>query len=174
MIGRSLVGSLSVIGVGAMLTGCLGSGAEWTGAQVTPGYQAAKPLTVTVVKSATTGDDLDEAVNAFVSSLRSELKEDGVDAAVALGSPGGQGAEVDIKEWDPGSRALRYFISFGSGMGHVTVVVNVPGADGTSALKGQVRGVVKGGMWGGASTNAADAAAKAIAKAIATGKPEDD
>jgi hypothetical protein len=174
MIGRHVVMLLSMVGAGAMLAGCLGSGAEWTGAQVAPGYKAAKPLNVTIVKSVTTGDDLDEAVTEFVTTLRSSLKDDGVDATVALGSPGGQGAEIDIQEWDPGSRALRYFISFGSGTGHVTVLVNVPGADGTSLLKGQVRGVVKGGMWGGASTNAADAAAKAIAKAIATGKPEDD
>jgi hypothetical protein len=171
---RDLTGGVFILAAGAALVGCLGSGAEWTGAQVTPGYKVARHLTVTVVKTAQTGDDLDEAVQEFVVALGSELKEKGVEASVALGQAGSPNGQIQITEWDPGSRALRYWIGFGSGTGHVTVMVDVPGADGASSLRGQVVGTVKGGLWGGASTNAAEAAAKAIADAIATGKPEND
>jgi hypothetical protein len=170
---RNIGSVVAVAGVSIVLAGCLGSGAQWTGAQVTPGYKPAKALDVTVVKTAT-GEDLDEAVGEFMKTLKEELKDQGVAAHVALGAAGAPGAHLEIKDWDPGSRALRYFISFGSGTGHVTVLVDVPGADGASSLHGQVQGTVKGGSFGGASANAAEAAAKAIAKAIATGKPEDN
>lgn len=168
----TLVRSVGLLGVCGALVAC--SGAQWTNQKVAAGYQPARQLSVSVVASSGTRDDLQEAVDEFTSTLRSELKSKGIEASLSSSEGSASpGARLTIKEWEPGSRALRYFVGFGSGEGHMTIVVDVTGADGTSALQGEVRGWVNGGMWGGSSLDAPHEAAKAIAQVIATGKSSD-
>lgn len=149
----------------ALLVGC---GAEWTDLKVADGYQPAKRLNVTVLATSER-DNWREAVETFTTTLRHELKSKGIDASFGSAPPDGAGAELTITEWDPGDRALRYFVGFGSGQSHMTIVVSVTDTDGATSLEGKVRGYVSGGWFGGDALDAPREAAKSIAHAIATG-----
>jgi hypothetical protein len=102
---------------------------------VAQGYQPARRLTVTVVAD-TTGEDLTEAVAEFTRTLADQLKSRGIDATIAAGPAAPPAAQIDVEEWNPGNQALRYFVGFGSGEGHMTVAVHVTGPDGADALQG--------------------------------------
>lgn len=165
------ISAMRFVGVCAASAGLMAcSGAQWTRANVAARYRAAPALTVTV-KASSERADLKEAVEELTTTLRDELHERGIKArfASADASPG---ARLSVRDWDPGSRALRYLVGFGSGEGSMTVVVEVTGADGSPALEGEVRGYVRGGFFGGSSMDAPREAGKAIAEAIATGEPE--
>lgn len=150
------------------------TGATWQKSRVEPGYAA--PPRVGVVLSLTTGGaNLDEAVKVLQASLLEELKVGGIDAVVVHGEAAAPNVHITIVQWDPGSRAARYFIGYGSGEGAMTGEVAVVLATGRApALEGEVRGWVRGGFFGGSSMNSAEQAGKAIARAIATGKPYND
>jgi hypothetical protein len=164
--------SFGTLVVSSVLVGCA-SGAEWNSAQVASGYQPAKQLSVSVVVSAKADQaesaELQEAVQEFTTTLKDELKSQGIDASVRSSTAAPPAAQLDVVEWEPGSRAARYFVGFGAGEGHILIAVHVTRADGGSALQGQVRGYVKGGWWGGSPLAAPREAAKTIASAIATG-----
>jgi hypothetical protein len=161
-------GSLRALVACVALLGC--SGAEWQNVEVAPRYQRPRHLNVTVIAS-TTGEDLRELLQEFAMMLHDELKRHAIDATIASETAAPPRAEIDITEWDPGSQADRYLRGFGAGKGHIVVVVNVMGTDGTPALQGQVRAYVSGGLFGGSSMDAARAAARSIASAIDKVKP---
>lgn len=119
----------------------------------------------------TAGDSyMPDAIKELQNSMAKELSTRGITAAFIPAPDGSPLTQLDVVEWDEGSRAARYF-GFG-GEGHILVVVNSPSADGQPGYSGSVRGFVRGGAFGGDATIAASEAGFAIAKAIATGSAE--
>ena len=167
MTTSSFVRSLAVMGLSALLVGCAGT--TWSQVQTAPGYQAPKQAKIVVVVQAQ-GEYLPEAVAELKASLASELKSRKITATFVEAPDGTPMTEVNIVEWDMGSRGLRW-INIG-GEGHMLVVVKSPTADGQPGYSGTARGWVKSGWFGGSSLNAASEAGVAIATAIATGKAE--
>ena len=110
----------------------------------------------------------------LIEALCDELESEGIATTVVQGQAPAPGAQIAVVDWDPGSRAARYFIGFGSGRGHMTVSVTVTAADGSPAITGQVEGWVKGGAFGGSSNTSAEQVGRAIAEAIISGEVEVD
>jgi hypothetical protein len=157
---------------GMCLALCACDGAEWSNVKVASPYRRpTHGINLSVVATAS-ADHLEECVREFTTMLVDALKEDGLEATVDFDSPKSDQVRLDIAEWDPGSQAIRYFIGFGVGEGHIVVVVDVKDAGGTSTLHGRVRGYVAGGLFGGSAKNAAQAAARSIADAVDTGNPQ--
>jgi hypothetical protein len=167
----AVIRSVGALVLCAPLVAC--NGVEWKNPQVAAGYQPGNQLNVAIVAT-TKGEELREALDEFTTTLRDELKSNGIDVRFVQGAAVPPAAQLNVTSWDSGSRAVRYFIGFGSGQAHITVVVNVTRADGAPALRGQVRGYVKGGIFGGSSMIAPREAATAIAQAIASGKLTSD
>jgi hypothetical protein len=115
-------------------------------------------------------EDLPEAVEVFVETLRDELESEDISTTVVEGEPPSPGAQIAVVDWDPGSRGARWFFGVGPGKGHMTLSVSVTSADGTPAITGEVEGWVKGGFFGGSANVSAEEAAAAIADAIITGE----
>jgi hypothetical protein len=168
MTTSSFVRSLALMGLSALLVGCAGT--TWSQVQTAPGYQAPKQAKVVVVVQAQ-GEYLPEAVAELKASLASELASRKITATFVQAPDGTPMTEVNVVEWDMGSRGLRW-LGFGGGEGHILVVVKSPSADGQPGYSGTARGYVKSGWFGGSSLNAASEAGVAIATAIATGKAE--
>ena len=164
----SLLRALLVVGFSASLVGCAGT--TWSQVQTTPGYQAPKQVKVVVTVQAQ-GEEIADAVKELKSSLVSELKSKGITGTILDLSDGTPTTELNVVEWDQGSRGLRW-LGFGGGEGHILVVVKSPTANGQPGYSGTARGYVKSGWFGGASVNSAIEAGIAIADAIATGKVE--
>jgi hypothetical protein len=138
--------------------------------QTAPAYQAPKQVKVVVMVQAQ-GEELTDAVAELRTSMASELKSRGIEATFIQAPDGSPVTEVNVVEWDPGSRGLRY-LGFGGGEGHILVVVKSPAADGQLGYSGTTRGYIKSGWFGGSSMIAASEAGYAIAKAVATGKAD--
>jgi hypothetical protein len=168
MTKSSLVRAFTIVGFSALLVGC--SGTTWTQVQTSPAYQAPKELKVVVMVQAQ-GEEIADAVKELKASLAGELKSKGIAATIVDAPDGTPMAELNVVEWDPGSRGLRW-LGFGGGEGHVVVVVKSPSADGQSGYNGTARGYVKAGWFGGSSMISASEAGYSIADAIATGKAE--
>lgn len=164
----TFVRSLAVLGLSALLIGCAGT--TWSQVQTSPGYKAPKQAKVVVMVQAQ-GEYLTEAVQELKSSLASELASNGITATFVQAPDGTPMTELNVVEWDEGSRGLRW-LGFGGGEGHILVVVKSPSADGQPGYTGTARGYVKSGWFGGSSLNAASEAGLAIAQAIVTGKAE--
>jgi Domain of unknown function (DUF4410) len=168
MTTSSFARSLALIGLSALLVGCAGT--TWSQVSTAPGYQAPKQAKVVIAVQAQ-GEYLKEAVQELKASLASELSSKGITATFVDAPDGTPMTEVNVVEWDEGSRGLRW-LGFGGGEGHILVVVKSPTAGGQPGYSGTARGYVKAGWFGGSSLNAASEAGIAIADAIATGKAE--
>ena len=166
----SLFHALALVGFSALLVGC--SGTTWSQVQTTPNYQAPKQMKVVVLVQAQ-GEEIADAVKELKASLAGELKSKGIAATIVDAPDGTPAAELNVVEWDPGSRGLRWLVGgFGAGEGHILVVVKSPSADGQPGYTGTARGFVKAGWFGGSSMNSASEAGYSIADAIATGKAD--
>ncbi len=140
------------------------SGAGWQKITIDPGYQPPKEMTITIIARSS----LRDASDALQSALLDDLASHGIKATCIPETVGTPDANVTIEKFDPGSRALRWAIGFGSGEGQVVVSIESASIDGTA------RGWVSGGLFGGSDENSAAAAGHFIAETIATGKPEPD
>jgi hypothetical protein len=166
----SFVRFIAAMGLVALLVGCANTGSTWSHARTSSGYRAPQTLKVAVIVQ-TQGEDLDDAVQELMGSLRSELKSKGIQATFADRADGSPMTELRVVEWAAGSRWKRYWRD-DDGEGHIVVVVKSPSLDGQPGFNGTVRGYVKVGAWyGGNATISASEAGLAIAKAIA-GEPE--
>jgi hypothetical protein len=154
MYGRLLV-CVSVVGC---------SGASWQRVTIDPSYQPPKEMTITIIARSS----LKDASDALGSALVDDLASHGIKATCIPETAGAPDANVTIEKFDPGSRALRWAIGFGSGEGQVIVNIESASIDGTA------RGWVRGGLFGGSDQNSAAAAGHFIAETIASGKPEPD
>jgi Domain of unknown function (DUF4410) len=156
-----------VVGFVVGAAGC--SGASWQKVSVSPSYQAPKQLRVSLVAEASSEDSA-IVINAMQSALAAGLASKGITVTFVAAPSGGPEANVTIAEWDPGSRALRYFVGFGAGQASIVVVVKSPSADGQPGVEGIARGWINAGFFGGDSEVAATEAGHLIADAIATGQ----
>ncbi len=151
-----------------LLLGC--SGASWQKVAVEPGYQPPKVMTVTVIARAS----LREASAALGEALVDELNGHGIKATLVPETAGTPDANITLEKFEPGSRALRWAIGFGSGEGQVVVSVESASANGDPGIDGTARGWVRGGFFGGSDNNSAAAAGQLIAETIANGQREAD
>ena len=142
-----------------LLAGC--AGAAWKEVKVDPGYKPPKELTI-VISDEGKAEGHEEALDTLKTTLAEELEDNDIKAKFASG--GDPGADVTVVEWDPGNRALRFFVGFGAGKGTILVKVQSPG------ISGAAEGWVQSGAWGGSATDAAEEAGALIAEAIATGE----
>jgi hypothetical protein len=147
-----------------LLLGC--SSASWQQLEIESAYRPPKALTIAVIGRPSTA----EAAEALESALVDGLSSHGIKATIIPETAGAPDASVTIVKWDPGSRALRWLVPFGSGEGQVVVAVESSSADGQAGIDGTARGQVSGGFFGGSSDNAASAAGHLIADTIATGQ----
>jgi hypothetical protein len=157
-----LARGLMVIGFAAAGIGC--SGTTWQRVQVNPGYQPPKEVKIAVVAQSG-GEHLTEAVGQLQQALADEFASQGVKATFVQTAAEMPSTELNVVEWDQGSRALRW-LGLGGGEGHIVVVVKS-----AAGLDGQARGFVRSGWFGGSSYNAAIDAGHHIARTISTGKP---
>lgn len=142
-----------------LLVGC--AGAAWKDVKVEPGYKPPKSLNI-VISDEGKAEGHEEALETLKSTLAEELEDSDIKATFSNG--GDTGADVTVVEWDPGNRALRFFVGFGAGKGTILVKVQSPG------ISGSAEGWVQSGAWGGNAADAAEEAAVLIAEAIATGE----
>jgi hypothetical protein len=156
-----------VVAVSLVVAAC--AGAEWRRVAVAPTYHAPRQLRVTLVAQASTEHSA-EALQVMQEALADGLASNGITASFGPAPDDQPQASVTLAQWDQGSRALRYFVGFGTGEGSIVVFVKSPSADGQVGVEGEARGWVKGGMFGGSSYNAASEAGHLIAEAIATGR----
>jgi hypothetical protein len=168
MTTSSCVRAFVVLGFSALLFGC--SGTQWSQVQTAPSYQAPKQIKVAIMVQAKGDDSLKDAVQSLKDSLTKELAAKGITPTFVPAPDGTPLAELNVAEWDEGSRALRW-LGFG-GEGHIIIIVRSPSADGQPGFSGTARGYVKSGWYGGSSLISAEEAGTAIADAIATGKAE--
>ncbi len=149
---------------------CACNGAEWSNLKAARGYSRPRNgVNITVVASAPGSDDL---MDDLTTTLVADLREDGIEATVDLASPGSEQVSLNIAEWNPGDRAVRYFVGLGAGEGHVVLVVDVKDPRGATVFHGRLRGYVAAGAFGGSAHDSLKAAAQSIADVIATGQTE--
>jgi len=148
--------------VATSLVAC--SGAAWQKVTIDPGYQPPKEMTITIIARSS----LRDASDALQSALLDDLASHGIKATCIPETAGTPDANLTIEKFDPGSRALRWAIGFGSGEGQIVVSIE------SASIAGTARGWVRGGPFGGSGENSAAAAGKFIAETIASGKPEPD
>lgn len=153
-LGRGLLGSM----LAGLTIGC--SGANWVDVEVESSYQPPKVVKVAIIGARR----WPEAAKVLQDALLEELDSEGVRATVVADSTGNSEVDIEIVKWDPGSRGLRYLVSFGAGKGEILVEVNSLGIDGTA------RGWISGGPFGGDGDSAVSSVAELIADTIATGK----
>lgn len=157
-----------VAATGLLLCAC--NGADWTNVKVASPYpRPAARVNVTVTTSAR-GPGLEELTQTVTRELVDALENEGIQATVAADSSGSDELRVDVAQWHPGSRFLRWFLGLGAGEGAVVIVVEVEEPSGRRIFEGSVRGYVDGGFFGGESSDAVVAAAHSIADAVKTGE----
>jgi hypothetical protein len=138
--------------------------------QVAPEYRPPAQVHITVTADAQ-GEDLREAMDNLAMELCAELELRGIKAEWGPSRVATPRASLRITGWEPGEQALRYFVGFGAGEGHIVVEVDVTTSGEANVLSGEVRGFVTGGFFGGSSTDSVRAVASSVAEVIATGKP---
>lgn len=151
--------------------GC--AGAEWQDVHVAPGYQPPGLVTVAVVGQGS-GATSNETLEALQTAIADELFEHGIKANFVPLANAPPRADVNVVEWDPGSKALRWLVGFGAGKGELLVVVRSQSRNGQPGVEGTAHGWVNSGWLGGTMNDAAEEAGHLIGETIATGRHDDD
>lgn len=104
-------------------------------------------VTLSIVPSAST-EMTSEQQSRLRSTITTAVAEQGV-KIVPSDSRGSYSLEGNIERYDPGNRALRYFIGFGAGSGHFDSSWAVMTPDGSKAGECRVEGSIRMGAFGG-------------------------
>lgn len=161
---------MMLLAVALVLAAC--SGASWKKMYRAPSYAPPDRLTIylSVDPELKEVEGLDEAVYAMLEALQERLAEEGVDAKLEsrtgmyLRHPR---LELFVREWDPGSRAARYWVGFGAGKAKAVIdCYVVPGADNRPSFSGRLEATLSGGAFGGDSSGASEAAGAKIARTV--------
>lgn len=171
---------MAVVLASGVTTGGCAVGAvrsEWTaGPLSTPGFNS--PADVQIVVTSTSAEEEEaEAMTALLEGCMNRLRAKGFHPVVLV-PPQAPTApavvRIQVVEWDPGSRALRAFVGFGSGEASITATFDeVLLPDPSPKLTGTVRGSMSSGWSGGSALEAAKSAGVAIADAV-VGQDEAD
>jgi len=161
--------AMSALRAALLLLGCLMvggcSGAHWREGKVHPDYKS--PERLVIVLSAEEGGEA--ALVPLRYAIARALRDRGITPRFVPPDGEGSVAEVAVVRWDRGSRAARYWVSFGAGRAEIYVTVRSPSASGGEGILGYAKGWVSGGWFGGEDRNAIRSVGSLIADAIATG-----